>query len=110
MAFTDINSEDRLVQATFAEQLEKVLGCESVYAYNQETFGPAGSLGRADTREVVLNGMPVHDRPLDLVENFILFDDSKPGAVHKVVVARNHLTRPVQPTSGRPRVQSLPSA
>src|SRR5437588_112305 len=52
--FTDINSEDRLVQATFAEHLEKVLGWESVYAYNQETFGPDGTLGRGDQREVVL--------------------------------------------------------
>ncbi len=54
MAYTDINSEDRLVQATFAEHLEKVLGWESVYAWNEETFGPDGTLGRADTREVVL--------------------------------------------------------
>ncbi|MBP9714437.1 MAG: hypothetical protein KBD60_12240 [Sterolibacterium sp.] len=54
MAYTDINSEDRLVQATFAEHLEKVLGWESVYAWNQETFGPAGTLGRASEREVVL--------------------------------------------------------
>jgi type I restriction enzyme R subunit len=54
MAYTDINSEDRLVQATFAEHLEKVLGWESVYAWNHETFGAAGTLGRADTREVVL--------------------------------------------------------
>ena len=51
---TDINSEDRLVQATFAEHLQKVLGWESIYAWNQETFGPIGTLGRADTREVVL--------------------------------------------------------
>lgn len=51
---TDINSEDRLVQATFAEHLEKELGWESVYAFNQETFGPEGTLGRADNREVVL--------------------------------------------------------
>ncbi len=51
---TDINSEDRLVQATFAEHLEKELGWENVYAWNQETFGPDGSLGRADAREVVL--------------------------------------------------------
>lgn len=51
---TDINSEDRLVQATFAEHLEKALGWENVYAWNQETFGPNGTLGRADTREVVL--------------------------------------------------------
>lgn len=54
MAITDINSEDRLVQATFAEHLEKVLGWDSVYAWNQETFGPDGTLGRADTREAVL--------------------------------------------------------
>ena len=54
MAFTDINSEDRLVQQTFANHLHDVLGWESVYAWNQETFGPDGTLGRADTREVVL--------------------------------------------------------
>lgn len=54
MAYTDINSEDRLVQATFAEHLEKVLGWESVYAWNQETFGPEGTLGRASEREAVL--------------------------------------------------------
>lgn len=52
--FSDINSEDRLVQATFAEHLQKLLGWESVYAWNQETFGPDGTLGRTDTREVVL--------------------------------------------------------
>ena len=54
MAFTDINSEDRLIQKTFAEHLQTVLGWESVYAWNDETFGPDGTLGRADTREVVL--------------------------------------------------------
>jgi len=54
MSYTDINSEDRLVQATFAEHLEKVLGWESVFAWNHETFGPNGTLGRADVREVVL--------------------------------------------------------
>ena len=51
---TDINSEDRLVQATFAEHLEKALGWESVYTWNEETFGPEGTLGRSDTREAVL--------------------------------------------------------
>src|SRR5579871_2258507 len=51
---TDINSEDRLVQRTFAEYLEENLHWDSVYAWNQETFGPAGTLGRTDTREVVL--------------------------------------------------------
>jgi len=54
MAVTDINGEDRLVQTTFAEHLEKVLGWESIYAYNAETFGLAGTLGRASERDVVL--------------------------------------------------------
>ena len=54
MAYTDINSEDRLVQATFAEHLENKLGWDSVYAWNDETFGPDGTLGRTDTREAVL--------------------------------------------------------
>ena len=39
--------------------------------------------------EVLLNGMLAHDRLLDIVENFILFDESKPGATRKVI-ARNH--------------------
>lgn len=51
---TDVNSEDRLVQQTFAEHLAKVLGWDSVYAYKTETFGPHGTLGRASEREVVL--------------------------------------------------------
>ncbi len=54
MAYTDIHSEDRLVQATFADHLERVLGWDSVYAWNQETFGPTGTLGRTSEREAVL--------------------------------------------------------
>lgn len=54
MAYTNINSEDRLVQATFAEHLQRQLGWQSVYAYNEETFGASGTLGRTDPREVVL--------------------------------------------------------
>ena len=54
MAVTPINSEDRLVQATFAKHLEKVLGWEGIYAWNHETFGPDGTLGRTDTREALL--------------------------------------------------------
>src|SRR5438874_13494570 len=54
MAFTSINTEDRLVQATFTEHLKTVLRWETVYAWNDETFGPDGTLGRADPREVVL--------------------------------------------------------
>ena len=51
---TDINNEDRLVQKTFADHLCDRLGWESVYAYNAETFGPHGTLGRASERQVVL--------------------------------------------------------
>jgi len=47
-------TEDTLVQQTTAEYLGKGLGWESVYAYNTETFGPGGTLGRASDREVVL--------------------------------------------------------
>lgn len=54
MALTDINSEDRLVQQTFADHLRERLGWETVYAYNAETFGPQGTLGRASEREAVL--------------------------------------------------------
>ena len=51
---TDINSEDRLVQQTFAEYLHDALGWDSVYAWHHETFGPHGTLGRDSEREVVL--------------------------------------------------------
>jgi type I restriction enzyme R subunit len=47
-------SEDTLVQQTTAEYLEKELGWESVYAYNNEDFGPDSLLGRKSDREVVL--------------------------------------------------------
>jgi type I restriction enzyme R subunit len=54
MAVTGINSEDRLVQATFAAHLRDKLGWDTVYAFNDETFGPGGTLGRKDTTEAVL--------------------------------------------------------
>ena len=54
MAYTDINGEDRLVQKTFADHLQNALGWDSIYAWNEETFGPAGTLGRANEREIVL--------------------------------------------------------
>ena len=47
-------TEDFLVQQTTANYLKKELGWESVYAYNEETFGPDGTLGRMADREVVL--------------------------------------------------------
>lgn len=47
-------NEDTLVQKTTADYLKDYLGWESVYAYNQETFGSDGLLGRNSDREVVL--------------------------------------------------------
>jgi len=47
-------TEDTLVQQTTADHLHDRLGWDSVYAYNNETFGPSGMLGRASDREVVL--------------------------------------------------------
>ncbi len=52
---TDINSEDRAVQQTFANYLEHNLGWDSLYAWNQEDFGASSLLGRASMRDVVLN-------------------------------------------------------
>ncbi|MBR1208929.1 MULTISPECIES: type I restriction endonuclease subunit R [unclassified Bradyrhizobium] len=54
MALTPINSEDQLVQATFAGHLKDKLNWDSVYAFNDETFGPDGTLRRKDTTEAVL--------------------------------------------------------
>lgn len=39
--------------------------------------------------KIMLDGMFAHDRLLDLVANFLLFDESRPGGVRKIV-ARNH--------------------
>ncbi len=47
-------NEDTLVQQTTVNYLHDQLGWESVYAYNQETYGPDGLLGRISDREVVL--------------------------------------------------------
>jgi type I restriction enzyme R subunit len=47
-------SEDTLVQQTTADYLEQQLGWDSVYAYNNEDFGPDSLLGRTSDREVVL--------------------------------------------------------
>jgi type I restriction enzyme R subunit len=54
-------SEDSLVQQTTAEYLEQQLGWESVYAFNQEDFGPDSLLGRGSDREVVLT-RPLRER------------------------------------------------
>ena len=46
--------EDTLVQQITADYLRDALGWDVVYAYNDETFGPKGTLGRRSDREVVL--------------------------------------------------------
>ena len=47
-------NEDDLVQQTMADYLEEELGWRSVYAYNQEDFGPDSLLGRDSDQDVVL--------------------------------------------------------
>lgn len=47
-------TEDTLVQQTTAEYLKEQLGWDSVYAYNNEDFGPHSLLGRSSDHEVVL--------------------------------------------------------
>jgi len=47
-------NEDSLVQRTTAEYLERELGWASVYAFNNEDFGPDSLLGRTLDRETVL--------------------------------------------------------
>src|SRR4030067_2801109 len=46
--------EDPFVQETTANYLKDQLGWDIKYAYNEETFGPEGLLGRKDDREIVL--------------------------------------------------------
>ena len=47
-------SEDQLIQKSTAEFLEKELGWKSVYAFDQETLGVNGTLGRTSYHEVLL--------------------------------------------------------
>ena len=58
-------TEDTLVQQTTADYLERQLGWESVYAYNNEDFGPDSLLGRASDREVVLT-RPLREKLVEL--------------------------------------------
>lgn len=48
------SNEDTLAQETTANYLRDALGWQSVYAYNTETYGPEGTLGRKDDTETVL--------------------------------------------------------
>lgn len=47
-------NEDTLAQETTANYLRDHLGWDSVFAYNNETFGKEGTFGRKDETEVVL--------------------------------------------------------
>ena len=47
-------SEDQLIQRSTAEFMEKELGWKSVYAFDQETLGANGTLGRTSYHEVLL--------------------------------------------------------
>ena len=58
-------TEDTLVQQTTADYLERQLGWESVYAYNNEDFGSDSLLGRASDREVVLT-RPLREKLTEL--------------------------------------------
>ena len=51
---TESYTEDALVQQTTAEYMEHQLGWDSVYAYNNEGFGPDSLLGRMSDEEIVL--------------------------------------------------------
>jgi type I restriction enzyme, R subunit len=77
-------SEDSLVQQTTAEYLEKQLGWESIYAYNNETFGPTGMLGRGSDREVVLTRY-LRQKLIEL--NPGLPDDAYDDAIRQLVTA-----------------------
>ena len=47
-------SEDQLIQKSTADFMEKELGWKSVYAFDQETLGVNGTLGRSSYHEVLL--------------------------------------------------------
>jgi type I restriction enzyme R subunit len=75
-------TEDTLVQQTTAERLEQRLCWASVYAYNNEDFGPDSLLGRSSDREVVLT-RPLRAKLIDL--NPGLPDDAYDDAVRQIV-------------------------
>ena len=47
-------SEDQLIQKSAADLLENELGWQSVYAFDKETLGADGTLGRQSYAEVLL--------------------------------------------------------
>lgn len=75
-------TEDTLVQQTTAEYLDRKLGWQSVFAYNNEDFGPNSLLGRASDREVVLT-RPLRKKLAEL--NPGLPDEAYNDAVRQIV-------------------------
>jgi len=75
-------TEDNLVQRTTADYLERQLGWDSVYAYNNEDFGPGSLLGRSSDREVVLT-RPLRAKLVEL--NPGLPDEAYDDAVRQIV-------------------------
>jgi type I restriction enzyme, R subunit len=77
-------TEDSLIQQTTADYLEQQLGWQSVYAYNNEDFGPDSLLGRRSDREVVLT-RPLREKLAAL--NPDLPDAAYDDAVRQVTAA-----------------------
>ncbi|PKN34950.1 MAG: type I restriction endonuclease subunit R [Deltaproteobacteria bacterium HGW-Deltaproteobacteria-19] len=75
-------TEDTLVQQTTAEYLKQKLGWQSIYAYNNEDFGPDSLLGRASDREVVLT-WPLRKKLMEL--NPGMPDEAYDDAVRQIV-------------------------
>ena len=74
-------SEDQLIQKSTAESLEKELGWKSVYAFDQETLGANGTLGRTSYHEVLLTHLltEARDRMLPkLMSGEIAVDGGRP--------------------------------
>ncbi len=74
-------TESTLVQQTTADYLRDELGWKSVYAYNNEDFGPESLLGRESDQEVVLT-RPLRERLVALNPGFS--ETAYDGAVRRI--------------------------
>ena len=82
-------TEDTLVQTTIADYLQSNLGWQSVYAFNNEDFGPESLLGRASDHEVVLTRF-LREALIKL--NPELPDDAYEAAIRKLEAVSASLT------------------
>ncbi|MBU1065766.1 type I restriction endonuclease subunit R, partial [bacterium] len=74
-------TEDNLVQQTTADYFQEHLGWDSVYAYNNEDFGPDSLLGRDSDRQVILRRY-LHQALEELNQN--LPEDVYQQAIQKI--------------------------